>query len=163
MMPAYLRAWALSLLTAIMPDGAAAATVAAAPATSRQLTITAEGRTLRFTAIIDPALIDPTGDHETQVLGVRRGLALVLDSYASRPAALSRCQAGQERYVRLVDLSTRQERFSRLAESCVRDIVAGDPPAAWNADGTAVTINLVSQPPVRILVDPAGRVRVATR
>jgi len=139
------------LLCACAP--APTGSVANESAQAAAVTLTVEG--VAVPVALDRADIDPAGDHETTLIERRGNLALVMDSYASRPQGMSRCQAGFERYVRLIDLAARAERFAKRAESCLRDVVPGDPPATWSPDGRKLTVNLLSEPSVSVPVAPA--------
>lgn len=68
------------------------------------------------------------------------GAALILDAWDSRPAGLSRCQAGREVWVRLLSATARAELWSALVESCLRDVEPGDPPVSLSADRRTVTV-----------------------
>ena len=115
-------------------------------------------RQLPVLVTLDRASIDPHGDRTVKILGVNRGFALVVDSYASRAQGLSRCQSGNERYVRLIDLEKRLERFSKLAESCLKTVDPGDPIAEWDKDGRGFQINLVSETSLHEGVSAGGLV-----
>lgn len=153
-MPCWVRDRALIaalLLCACAPAPAGSAANENAQAAAATLTV--EGVAVPVT--VDRSDIDPAGDHETVLIERRGNLALVMDSYASRPQGMSRCQAGFERYVRLIDLAARTERFAKRAESCLHDVVPGDPPATWSSDGRTLTVNLLSEPSVTVPVAPA--------
>lgn len=153
------RYWASAGLGAVALLTACAATGAGrSGAGSRAIAITGPAGKVQVKVSADPALIDPAGEHKVKLLGTHGRLTLVLDSYSSRPQSMSRCQAGSERWVRLVDLSARAERYAKLVESCLRDVVPGDPPASWAPDGRGVTVNLLSEPSVVLGIDAAGRV-----
>jgi hypothetical protein len=153
-MPCWVRDRALIaalLLCACAPAPAGSAANESAQAAAAKLMV--EGVAVPIT--LDRADIDPAGDHETVLIERRGNLALVMDSYASRPQGMSRCQAGFERYVRLIDLAARTERFAKRVESCLHDVVPGDPPATWPPDGRTLTVNLLSEPSVTVPVAPA--------
>ncbi len=130
------------------------------PVTEEAIDIPVPGsRALRVPVAIDPALIAPGGRHQVTPMGGARGrYLLVIDSYASRPQGLSRCQAGQESWVRLIDLRTRREIYHRLVESCLTNVEPGDPPARWTADGQGITLDLVSSAPVNARIATDGTV-----
>lgn len=120
------------------------------------------GHAIRVPVALDPSMIDQRGDHQVKIIGVRGTSLLLLDSYASRPRSMSRCQAGQERYVRVIDTRKRTEQWSKLAESCLNDVVPGDPIAAWGADGRSFTVNLLSEPSIHANLAADGTVSVAS-
>ncbi len=153
------RSWAKD--SALVFALALASASSACAATARaDLALPVDGRTLRVPVTLDAAAVNAR-DHEVRVLGVRRGFALVVDGYASRGQGLNRCQAGHERWVRLIDVARRRELWSKLAESCLKDVEPGDPIAAWSADGRSAAVNLVSEPSLRINVGPEGQVSAA--
>lgn len=106
------------------------------------------------------AEIDSASDHVVTPLGARGAMLLLSDSYASRRQGMSRCQAGHETWVRLIDTHARAERWSRRVESCLHDIEPGDPIGGWTGAGRDFTINMVSEPSVHGSVAPNGRVEL---
>lgn len=117
------------------------------------------GRMVRVPVTLDQSLINFADDHDVRLLGTRGRFVLLVDSYASRKQGLSRCQSGNERYVRLIDLDQRRERFTKLAESCLKNIEPGDPIAAWEKDGRGFVVNSLPGPSASYTLDRYGRVR----
>lgn len=158
-MPAMpIPSWADRTLALLAPLALAALAGCAAPATSGSalaptaLSFRNQGPSIRVVEgprvvdvpiRIDQATIDADGDHEMRLIHRAPGFVVVLDDHASRPQPLSRCQAGREVYVRVLALAPAQERFSRLVESCLFDVVPGDPPVTWRANGT-LTVDILS-------------------
>lgn len=149
-----------ALGAAALAMGGCAAARPADPVTEAAIDIPVPGsRALRVPVAIDPALIAPGGRHQVTPMGGARGrYLLVIDSYASRPQGLSRCQAGQESWARLIDLRTKREIYHRLVESCLTNVEPGDPPARWTADGQGITLDLVSSAPVNACIAINGTV-----
>ena len=134
-------------------SGAASSAPQSAPTTAAGLALAIDGRQLRVPVALDAAAIDPAGDHDTRLLARTGGLAIVLDSYASQPQSMSRCQAGQERWLRVIDIAAARERYAKRVESCLADIVAGDPLFTGPDAAGAYTVHLVSEPSLRIAAD----------
>lgn len=125
------------------------------------IAVPGDGGPVMVRVSVDPADILPGGDQAVRVIDREGRLALVLDRRSSRPQGMSRCQAGEEVWLRAIDLETRTERYSRRVESCIRDIVSGEPLISWSADRREVTLNLLSEEPVRLLLGPDGEVAPA--
>ena len=107
---------------------------------------------------VDAALVSGLNEHEVDIVDIRGGrLVTLVDSYTSRAADGERCEAGSERYVRLVDLTSKTELFSRLVASCLRGIEGGDPLVTWLADGSGFMLHARSG--ATVTVDPSGKVR----
>lgn len=98
------------------------------------------------------------GEHEIKVLDSRRNLVALVDSYASRPQGMSRCQAGHERYLRLIDETARRERYATLIESCMENVGVDDEPITWSEDGRSLTVNLYTSPPITLNIATDGTV-----
>ncbi len=110
---------------------------------------------------VDAGDIDPTGDHIVTVLARHGRITAVTDRYASRPQGMSRCQAGSERYLRLIDIVARVQRYAMRIESCTANIGAADEPITWSADGKTMTVNLVTAPPITLAIAANGMVRAS--
>ena len=167
-----MRCWAdLGAVTALMLTSCASAEVPSArhaahpgpPAKSKRvIAVPVADHVMRVAVTLDPSLIDQSGDHQVKVVAAHGTSLLVLDSYASHPQSMHRCQAGQERYVRVIDTRKRAEQWSKLAESCLNDVVPGDPIATWSTDGRSFTVNLLSEPSIHGRVAADGTVNVAS-
>lgn len=134
-------------------DAAAPATAPSPAQTSAIISLDIDGTPLRVPVTLDPTMVDAAGDHDTRVLASKNGIAIVLDSYASRSQSMSRCQAGEERWLRVIDVAAARERYARLVESCLKDVVPGDPLFTGPDASGAYTVNLVSEPSLRIAAD----------
>lgn len=120
--------------------------------------VKAAGRIVAVNVALVPSEIDAANDHIVTPLGTRGPFLLLADSYASRPQAMSRCQAGHETWLRLIDTRTRSERWSKRVESCLHDIQPGDPIAEWVGAGDSFTVNLLSEPSLHLSLSPDGRI-----
>lgn len=148
-----------ALAISMLATGCATARVPAAH--NHTISVPVDGGLRRVPVSLDLTQINPTGDHTVKPIAPARGnLLLVLDSYASRPQPLSRCKAGNEKWVRLIDLRNNKELSAHLVESCLNNVDHGDPPATWDADGSGFTINILSKSPIHVVVDPSGLVHV---
>jgi hypothetical protein len=116
------------------------------------------GRAATVSVTLPAAEVDPANDHSVTPLGMRGPFLLLTDSYASRGQAMSRCQAGHETWVRLIDTRTRTERWSKRVESCLHDIQPGEPPAMWQGEGADFTVRTLSEPGVQVSVAANGTI-----
>lgn len=116
------------------------------------------GRTAVVRVALPAAEVDPANDHSITLLGTRGPFMLLTDSYASRGQSMSRCQAGHETWVRLIDTRTRTERWNKRVESCLHDIQPGDPVATWTGDGADFTVRTLSEPSTQMSVAADGSV-----
>lgn len=88
---------------------------------------------------------------EVQVVASIKGTAVVLvDSYPSIPGGMSLCQAGQERFLRVVALSKRpaQETLRVPLESCRDNIELKSGGLEWNAEAATLKVRWLSGPSV---------------
>ena len=127
-------------------------------ATTGMLKLDLAGRTAAVRVALPPAEVDPANDHIVTPLGMRGAFLLLTDSYASRGQGMSRCQAGRETWVRVIDTRTRLERWNKRVESCLHDIQPGEPPAVWTGEGADFTINMLSAPSLHVSVGADGRI-----
>ncbi|MGO1304592.1 hypothetical protein [Sphingomonas parapaucimobilis] len=74
---------------------------------------------------------------------------------------MGRCQAGGETWFRVLDTRSRTERYARMVNSCLGTEQWGDPPATVSPDGATITLNLLSEPPVKLQLTDDGHVRAA--
>ncbi|WP_419809603.1 hypothetical protein [Sphingomonas sp.] len=117
------------------------------------------GRRVEAAVRVDRTTIT-RGRREVTLLAQRGGLAILTDSYGSRPQGLSRCQAGDEIYARVIDVAARRERYSKLVESCLKPVISGSPAYTVTPDGSAVTFDLLYEPAVTVTLGDHGRVDV---
>jgi hypothetical protein len=82
------------------------------------------------------------------VMAVSDAGVLLVDRYASIPAGLSMCQAGEERFLRVVSLAGSAPLVALTAKvaSCRDDIELADPGLEWDASASTLRINWLSGP-----------------
>ena len=157
-----MRSWASAIGGAALVVAGCATARTLAPARSATTTgvlkMEIAGKPASIKVSLTRADVDPGNDHIVKQLGMRGSLLLLTDSYASRAQSLSRCQAGHETWVRLIDTRRLAESWSKLAESCLHDVQPGDPIATWTGVGTTFTVNLLSEPSIRATVLSGGQV-----
>jgi hypothetical protein len=84
-----------------------------------------------------------------QVIGEVPGKAVILtDSYASKPGGLSFCQAGEERFLRIVTLSGRhaKETLRLKAASCRQNLELADPGIEWDPISRTLRVHWLQVP-----------------
>jgi hypothetical protein len=130
---------------------------AAAPAqaTSSQLDasprfnelVTPGGRKLRIPAVADEYVRLDTGV-DVQVLAEMDASVIVVDTYLSRPGGGSYCQAGQERFLRILrlDEDVAQATLSVKLASCWQEIELSDPGVEWSAVDSTLHIQWLFGP-----------------
>ncbi|MEI7868865.1 MAG: hypothetical protein WCI11_13315 [Candidatus Methylumidiphilus sp.] len=93
-----------------------------------------------------PTLAAPT---KVEVLGSVKGVAFILaDTYASRPGGLSYCQAGEERFLRVISIIRRpaRETLRIKLESCRETIELATPGMAWEPERASLQLNWLQGP-----------------
>jgi hypothetical protein len=96
---------------------------------------------LNTDANVDPKTAGATVE---LVASVGRQTLLVQDTYASRPGPLSMCQAGQESFLRVIQLAPLKEIFSLKLASCRDNIELASPGLEWHADTATLKIHWLS-------------------
>ncbi len=73
---------------------------------------------------------------------------LLLDSYASKPQSMSRCQAGAEVYARLLDFTGAKaaQLWQLKVASCLDNLELADGGVSWAKDTQTLTVNWLSGP-----------------
>ncbi len=73
---------------------------------------------------------------------------LVLDSHASKPQSMSRCQAGAEVYARLLDFTGAKaaQLWQLKVASCLDNLELADGGVSWAKDTQTLTVNWLSGP-----------------
>lgn len=116
-------------------------------------------RGVTITTAVDPAVVSHPSEHEAQLVDYTGFLVTMIDTFDSNPAGGEHCQAGKERYVRLLNIASKEEEYHRLIDSCVRGVTVAEPPVTWAADRSGFTIHFTSGPPVTVAVDAGGTAR----
>ena len=69
-------------------------------------------------------------------------VVILEDTYPSRPGGLSYCQAGKERFLRVLDLKRPARETLRIKlSSCVGNLELEDPGVVWKADTRSLQIH----------------------
>ena len=107
-----------------------------------------------FSIAVDRSLVTNVNEHEVEVIAIHDRVVTLIDAYRSRPHDSGACADGRERYVRVLDIDARVERFARLIDSCTHGIVVDEPPVSWAPDNGGFTINYRSEPALWVPVAP---------
>ncbi len=92
------------------------------------------GQTYRVSVLRDATVAPSAVPSTVAVIGEVKGRALVVvDTYPSVPAGLSRCQAGEEQFVRVIALARKPARQTYRAKtlSCRDNIELASPGLTW--------------------------------
>jgi hypothetical protein len=73
---------------------------------------------------------------------------ILIDTYPSIPGGMSYCQAGEERFLRVLDISGRRpyETFHLKLESCRENIELASPGLKWSPETSSLSIRWLSAP-----------------
>jgi hypothetical protein len=131
--------------------GAPSTVEAAAAGDSTRLRIrTGAGATYELTVARDSTVAPNAPPAQAEVVGETPDAVVVVDTYPSAPLGMSFCQAGEERFLRVV--STRGGRAAETLRlkiaSCRENLELATPGLEWLRDSSAVR--------VRWLVGPGG-------
>ena len=97
----------------------------------------------------DATVLKNTKPRKIKIVGEVKDVAVVLiDTYPSIPGGMSYCQAGEERFLRVVSLvkKTPVETFHTKLESCRDNIELASPGLAWSAESTTLVIHWLQGP-----------------
>jgi hypothetical protein len=102
-----------------------------------------------------------------EVVGEIKGAAIILvDTYPSIPGGMSYCQAGEERFLRVISISNRtsKEAFRVKLESCRDNIELTSPGVEWQPESSTLRIHWLLGPAAKgmpetrtIRIGPDGR------
>ena len=109
---------------------------------------------------VDAALVTAPSEHEAELWDMHGFVVTMVDTYKSNPLAAPHCIDGKERYVRLLNIASKEEAFHLLVSSCVKGVTAADPVVTWEDDKSGFTVHLTSAPPVKVRVDAGGTATV---
>ncbi len=90
--------------------------------------------------------IAPSG---LELVGEIRGRAIIfIDTYPSLPGGLSYCQAGEERFLRVISIARKPavETFRVKVESCLQNIELASPGAEWFPESSKLVIHWLQGP-----------------
>jgi hypothetical protein len=79
---------------------------------------------------------------------VNPSVLILVDSYPSIPGGMSMCQAGEERFLRVLSIATKpaQETFRLKLESCRENIELASPGLEWRAESSTLAIKWLFGP-----------------
>jgi hypothetical protein len=100
----------------------------------------------------DATVLDRATPNGIEAIAEVPGAVLILvDSYESRPAGLSMCQAGTERFLRVISLDREPaaETFRTKLESCLQGIELGADGLKWEAASRTLHVRWLFGPGVR--------------
>jgi hypothetical protein len=87
---------------------------------------------------------------------VRKSAVVLVDTYPSKPGGLSYCQAGEERFLRVISLEGKLRETLRVKlASCRQNIELASPGIEWNAETSTLSIHW--------LLGPSGNEKSETR
>lgn len=98
---------------------------------------------LKTDASVNPK--NPSGSVEL-VASIANKTLLIQDNHASRHGPLSMCQAGQESFLRVIQLAPLKEILSLKLASCRDNMELATPGLTWQADTASLKINWLSGP-----------------
>ena len=134
------------------PDGSAdppgAKPVPSQPV-ARQIEVQAtSGTRHRLDVQVDATVSPESTPTDVQVVGEAKGALIIVDTYASIRGGLSYCQAGEERFLRVVSLAqpTPEETLRVKLASCRQNIELGTPGLEWHSDSSTLDIKWLSGP-----------------
>jgi hypothetical protein len=143
-----------SLVVALAQDPVALAAPDSIPnsresSTSRLEIHTQEGKRYVLRVLRDSTVPSKAQPSEVRVVGELRGSAIiVVDSYRSKPGGMSYCQAGHERFLRIVTVLSKppQETFRVKIESCRENIELASPGIEWSPESSTLRIHWLLGP-----------------
>ena len=142
-----------------LPTAMMAAVAVASALAPGMLRVPGVAGEIEIPVTVDRASIDPQGERDTQVITHAGPMLLVIDGYSSQPQPMSRCQAGYERWVRVIDTARARESYAVRVESCLHDISPGHP--VLTLEGNVITVAILGQPPLVLHVADDISVTVA--
>jgi len=87
---------------------------------------------------------------------VRKTAVVLVDTYPSKPGGLSYCQAGEERFLRVISLEGKLRETLRIKlASCRQNIELASPGIEWNAETSTLSLHW--------LLGPSGNEKSETR
>lgn len=102
-----------------------------------------------------------------QIVGELAGSAIIItDAYASLPGGLSYCQAGEERFLRVISLAKKRPRETLRVkiESCRQNLELDSTGIEWSAESATLRIHWLAKPTTKgapvvraIRIGPQGK------
>jgi hypothetical protein len=111
--------------------------------------LTSAGARHTLTVTRDSTVAPTTDPTRTEVVGTLGDSVLVLiDDYPSIPGGMSFCQAGEERFLRVIALSGSgaRERYQAKLASCRTELELADPGLTWRPDSSLLRIDWLAGP-----------------
>lgn len=109
----------------------------------------ADGRKSRLRVERDATVDTSAKPASVTLVGEIPGSALILiDAYQSIPGGMSYCQAGEERFLRVISISGKKpvETYRLKLESCRDNIELASPGLEWSAETRSLSIHWLSAP-----------------
>lgn len=132
-----------------LPDGGTLSYATAGTKTRFEIRPDAHGKPYVLTVARDATVSAEAAPAKVDVLGSVRGVALILaDTYASRPGGMSYCQAGEERFLRVISITRRpaRETLRIKLESCRETIELASPGIEWKPERASLQLNWLQGP-----------------
>lgn len=151
--------WASAFLLASLAAQAAERAVtasglsvsAASVGKDAQFSVTSsDGRVRKLSLGRDAAVSRTAKNADVAVIGEVPGqLLIVTDAYPSQAKGLSRCQAGEERFLRVIGLAegSAREVLSAKVASCLDNLELADPGLTWSASTGTLDVKWLAGPP----------------
>lgn len=113
-----------------------------------RLEITSPGARAQRLSLKTDASVDPRSAGATVALvaSVSDKILLIQDTYASRPGPLSMCRAGEESFLRVIQLAPLKQLMSLKLASCRDNIELASPGLEWQAASATLAIHWLSGP-----------------
>ena len=119
-----------------------------APAKERAEVRSASGVSHLVTLEVDGTVAPGSEPLEVEVVGEVEGTLLLVDTYSSMPGGMSYCQAGEERFLRIVSLASSQptETARFKLSSCRQNIELGSPGLEWHPESSTLHVQWLAGP-----------------
>jgi hypothetical protein len=107
----------------------------------------AEGASLRVPLVTDATALPRSATSVREVGRVPGRYLVIIDTHASRPQGMRRCQAGEEVWLRVISLGDTPREWQRIKlASCLDNIEAAEPPVSFNAASGTLEIRWIAGP-----------------
>ena len=128
-----------------------------------------DGRTYVGTLDRDAFVLAAAEPTETQLVGQAGSALIIADEYPSAPLGMRFCQAGQERFLRVLkaERDSLRQTYEVKLESCRQNIELQSPGLTWEPSTRRLTVNWLMGPngkspeSLRLEVQADGEVRAA--
>ncbi|HTS54982.1 MAG TPA: hypothetical protein VMH26_17050 [Burkholderiales bacterium] len=110
---------------------------------------TQEGKRYVLRVLRDSTVPSKSQPSQVQVVGELKGSAIiVVDSYRSKPGGMSYCQAGYERFLRVISVSSKapKETFRVKIDSCRENIELASRGIEWSPESSTLRIRWLLGP-----------------